>query len=636
MSLRDQLMLWHPELPDWMGEYLEEHDFAWHDLVEGRLWRDPNFPFNDLETFQQYTIYADPVRFGECCLLETEGDIRQFRYYDYQKASLRLRCNLLNQGAPETGKSREILTLLLHTAITRPRSGQLVAGSLYSHALNISRKIEEQARINPLINTEIDWRATTKSPYVDLVFKNGSKIYFRPAGSYGSALRSHHVKDGLFFDEAPLSKHEKVLGNFLSRAQKGCPVRIYGTPDGDRECWFYRLCESLPEEDPYHPRPRGTGKDGEFIRIRWSLPMSPDWTPERERAAIDAYGGRDSSEYQRQIEGKWGDPPKGVFRWSLISRCLTYVPEYTVLKLFHDDEAGRVLVEAHRLNPRYKVRARESDEDEGNALILEAERELRIDGYEEEEQTLRVDRWRRLLSDLLTPLPGSVVYGVDFGSRKDVTEILGSQVNGSRRRWVRRIQLRRFRYVMQADLLHALNLFDRPSHGWGLERTSVGTAVEDFLRVPVAGSRLQSDGFPANGTTEEIDPRTQKPLVDEKTGKVRTVSYKDLGTRLLEIGFEGLRYEIPWDPDIQSEFPRYVVVREGAHGRIFSKKHDHLVAAAQVLELRLWRLRHRETTTPEVRFKVVGTSRSHRLARDLGVEGPLRIGYTAGLRELFS
>ncbi|MCP4546739.1 MAG: hypothetical protein GY835_09780, partial [bacterium] len=269
MSLRKELMLWHPELPDWMGEYLERKGLAWADLAEGRLWSHPDFPFSDLEAFQKFIIYSNPVRFGECCLLETEGDIRQFRYYDYQKVSLRLVCNVLNHGAPETGKSREILTLALFVAITRVRSRQLIVGALYNHALRIFRKIEEQSKINPLIKAEIDWSATTQSPYVDLVFQNGSKIHFRPAGNYGSALRSEHVRDGLYFDEAPLSNKEQVLGNFTSRAQKDCPIRIYGTPDGNRDCWFYRLCESVPEEDPYQPRPRGAGKDGGFIRLRW-------------------------------------------------------------------------------------------------------------------------------------------------------------------------------------------------------------------------------------------------------------------------------------------------------------------------------------------------------------------------------
>jgi len=37
MSLRQKLMLWHPELPDWMGEYLGRKGFAWADLAEGRL-----------------------------------------------------------------------------------------------------------------------------------------------------------------------------------------------------------------------------------------------------------------------------------------------------------------------------------------------------------------------------------------------------------------------------------------------------------------------------------------------------------------------------------------------------------------------------------------------------------------------
>ncbi len=623
-ELRGRLAGLHESMPDWVEEFLGARGLAWEQLERGELW-ERELPFSGLHELQQYIILSDPVRFAECVFVElqTAGQ-PPWRLWDYQKVSARYRANTLHQCGAEVGKTREIVLLHVWEAIAS-RGDSLIGAALDGHLELIWREIIGQAQVNPWLKAQIDFSRTHVKPYRDLVFTNGNTIFFRPSGVDGSAFRGVHVGGRISLDEAPKVKSSQALGNFTSRATPGAEVRLYGTPDGDRDCPFYKLCSVTPEVDPHQPPPTRDGESEEgdlvYVKFRWSkeLQPAPFWSSARERQYLVDYGGRDSSEYQQNVLGHWGDPAATVFPWQRLAACLRYLSEYVVVKILHDDGDGQVYFEASRLNAAYEIRSALGDE--AGSTPTEPLTRFFSDvvpkgEFAAADRDALVDRWEETLRPLVGSLSGlPVAAGVDYGSTDDPTEILiGQPVGDQRLRLVARVQLKRFDYEQQEGVIRALQRILGIQFGWGGDSTGVGSAIEHYLQRPLTTDEgweyLDYTGIVFNATTIDRDPETGEPLTDpENPDRPRKVSWKELGTRLLETAVQRQFWEIPYDPDFMLEWSSHTARILPSGRRQFAGKNDHTIDASRCLALRLYLLRLGELSVAPMEVGVLPSGR---------------------------
>ena len=584
----------HPSMERWIEADLANRGLSWEQMETGRYWGTERLPFKRLPELMHYVRLADPVNFMETSLCEQdEPGHPPWRLFPYQTHSARYRGDLLHQAGAEVGKSREIVGLSIWRLITQP-GDQLIAAALAGQMEALYTEILWHLTFNPWLEAQIDWKRTKWKPYPIIQNRFGRKIHFRPVGSDGAQLRSLHVRGAAYLDEAASvsgKKADTAYDNFFARCKPGCERRIYAVPDGSRATPYYRLCAKVPEVDCFNlPAP----KRGRWIKVRWPKTLMPEpwWDEEREREAIEQYGGVESSGYQQNVLGNHGNPSDTVFPWSDLKAILAYLPEYRCLKLLKDADAGTVRVEGYSLNPHYVIRAAAGDEGTEGALspTVPLVREvLGLAPFGGLDQAQRIQAWRQLFKRLL-PIPsGHLAIGVDLGSVSDPTEILIARVRDGETQWISRIQLRAFDYSAQADMIYALEDLLRPSHGWGLDTTG-GPPVEELIRRPARLSdrrvRVDYQGMVLNSTTVRRDAEGA-PLIDPKTGDELKINLKELGVQRLELGVQRRKIEAPFDPDLMIEFPDFRAEILPTGRRKFSKTGDHLVAAAICLHLRL-------------------------------------------------
>ena len=103
------------------------------------------------------------------------------------------------------------------------------------------------------------------------------------------------------------------------------------------------------------------------------------------------------------------------------------------------------------------------------------------------------------------------------------------------------------------------------------------------LLAPELGDRLS--GYVFNRATPAIDPITGEPQLDPNTGREILLSYKELGTQLIERRLHGRGLELPFDPEVRHLLANHTYSQSGDTRR-YSKLNDHLVDALRVAELR--------------------------------------------------
>jgi hypothetical protein len=103
------------------------------------------------------------------------------------------------------------------------------------------------------------------------------------------------------------------------------------------------------------------------------------------------------------------------------------------------------------------------------------------------------------------------------------------------------------------------------------------------LLAPDLGDRLS--GYVFNRATPVIDPTTGEPQLDPTSGREILISYKELGTQLIERRLHGRTLELPFDPEVRHLLANHTYSQSG-EARRFSKLNDHLVDALRVAELR--------------------------------------------------
>jgi hypothetical protein len=367
-----------------------------------------------------------------------------------------------------------------------------------------------------------------------------------------------------------------------------------------------------------------------WVRFHWpkTIMPSPFWSEERRQELIGFYGGPDEPGYVHNVLGLPGDPEYSLFPERLLTPSLTWIPDYLTLTFRWDTRAGHLDTLSRRLNPSYpwgedlSIRPEAGVRSEDGAQLSEPEGRVRehrpqpapgLRPYDDDptedledtpadalqpyltvlQDTLDVAAWdhwdaahrRQILSDLaasfVRPIPGHLTAGVDVGSAT-VTEILIERRNGLTDTLVLRLHLTGWNWYAQRDFILALDAILHPAGGWGFDATGVGRVLVDLL-APDLGDRLS--GYVFNRSTPAIDPTTGDPQLDPTSGREILLSYKELGTQLIERRLHGRTFELPFDPEVRHLLANHTYSQTGDIRR-FSKLNDHLVDALRVAELR--------------------------------------------------
>jgi len=629
------LELLHPALPELIDALLRRNRWSWQALERGDL------KLGDealtLDRLQWWLVNADPVLWVETNLVnkpEDGGGLWQL--FPYQRPSLRYRGHVVHQDGAEVGKSREIVGLLLWGCLAAERGSVLVGSALDGDLDEIWEEVEWQLSANPYLADAL--RNRTTKPYRRLTWRNGLRILFRPAGHDGRAYRGIHVRGWLLHDEAAKVVNPRSWAEFWRAAKPGCEIRIYSVPTGDRQCAFQRIADNAVPSESVVPsdtpelaieqllRPvaaetpegvRALARDlggRTWVRFHWPKTIMPHpfWSEDRRQEFIGFYGGPDEPGYVHNVLGLPGDPEYSLFPERLLKPALTWIPDYLTLSFRWDTRAGQLDGHARRLNPSYpwgeetgeqepprrgkgtqprvSTLGTEVDDDPEEAegaldalqpYLTVLQDTLDISGWDRWD----ADRRRQSITDLagyfLRAIPGDLTAGVDVGSAT-VTEILFERRNGLSDTVVLRLHLTGWNWYAQRDFILALDAILHPAGGWGFDATGVGRVLVDLL-APDLGERLS--GYVFNRATPALDPTTGEPQLDPTSGREILISYKELGTQLIERRLHGRTLELPFDPEVRHLLANHTYSQSG-EARRFSKINDHLVDALRVAELR--------------------------------------------------
>jgi len=627
--------LLHPALPELIDALLRRNRWSWQALERGDLRLGDEVL--DVDRLQWWLLNADPVLWVETNLVnkpEDGGGLWQL--FPYQRPSLRFRGHVVHQDGAEVGKSREIVGLLLWGCLAAERGSVLVGSALDGDLDEIWEEVEWQLSANPFLADAL--RSRTTKPYRRLTWRNGLRVLFRPAGHDGRAYRGIHVRGWLLHDEAAKVVNPRSWSEFWRAAKPGCEIRIYSVPTGDRQCTFQRIADNAVPEDSIVPAdtpnlvlaqllrptsattPEGTrtlARDlGGRVWVKFHWPKTimpyPFWSEERRQEFVGFYGGPDEPGYVHNVLGLPGDPEYSLFPERLLKPALTWIPDYLSVSFRWDSRAGQLDGLSRRLNPSYPWGDEAPEESsssplpgDGSAMgegpgVRGSDDPEEAEGTEALQPYLTVlqdaldvsgwDRWdaerrREVIADLarffVRPLPGDLTAGVDVGSAT-VTEILFERRNGLADTLVLRIHLTGWNWYAQRDFILALDAILKPAGGWGFDATGVGRVLVDLL-APGLGDRLS--GYVFNRSTPAIDPTTGEAQLDPASGREVLISYKELGTQLIERRLHGRGLELPFDPEVRHLLANHTYSQVGDTRR-FSKLNDHLVDALRVAELR--------------------------------------------------
>lgn len=610
--------LLHPALPELIDALLRRNRWSWQALERGDL--KIGDQVLDVDRLQWWLVNADPVLWVETNLVnKPEDGGGLWTLFPYQRPSLRFRGHVVHQDGAEVGKSREIVGLLLWGCLAAERGSVLVGSALDGDLDEIWEEVEWQLSANPFLADSL--RTKTTKPYRRLTWRNGLRVLFRPAGHDGRAYRGIHVRGWLLHDEAAKVVNPRSWSEFWRAAKPGCEIRIYSVPTGDRQCTFQRIADNaipaesiVPADTPelvvaqlLRPTsesvPEGTRALARdlggrvWVRFHWPKTIMPHpfWCEERRQEFVGFYGGPDEPGYVHNVLGLPGDPEYSLFPERLLKPALTWIPDYLSVSFRWDSRAGQLDALSRRLNPSYPwgdeggpqpADDEDPEEAEGLADALQPYLTVLQDGLD----VSGWDRWdaeqrRQVVADLarffVRHLPGDLTAGVDVGSAT-VTEIVFERRNALADALVLRIHLTGWNWYAQRDLILALDAILKPAGGWGFDATGVGRVLVDLL-APELGDRLS--GYVFNRSTPAIDPATGEAQLDPASGRELLISYKELGTQLIERRLHGRGLELPFDPEVRHLLANHTYSQSGETRR-FSKLNDHLVDALRVAELR--------------------------------------------------
>ncbi|MGE0156717.1 MAG: hypothetical protein AB7T17_06780 [Geobacter sp.] len=562
--------------PESFDVTLKDLDWSWHQIARGEY---PP-PFTSLEELQLAIICADPVLWTTAFLRNPDDPDRPWQFWDYQQESIRYPGNTLHECGAEVGKTREIIGYILWKVFTVPNGSGLVTAPMTIHLMEIIDTIVEQLNHNPALGKALVLHR--KQPHHHLKFANGFKVDFRPTGHDGEALRGVHVSTFAMFDEAAKAKNKDIFKEFWRASKPGCVHKLYSTPDGDRSCVFYRLCQKADGKlkvDEAEQSDDAALKTLEFRKFQWSkeLMPAPFWTPERRRFYIDQYGGEDSPGYQQNVLGNWGDPENSVFPWYQFSRLLHEIPEYRCLKILVDESHGEISLYGYELQPQIIDGVKGKPD-----VVVICDRRMSKRDFDISAE----------IKAFFDPMPGLLFGGADLGFSQDPTEIYVKLIYGKAHRLICRLQLKGVTYDQQAEAINALDdIYDAGQNkmGWGVDFGNAGSAVvhilqgQDQYQCKDFESRLTGYQFGAayDAVNEDGDL-----IIDKKTNKPIRLSAKELSTDLLTTKMQRTELQYPYDPDIVLFYPNHTY-RNSSNRRIYKDVDDHVIDADRVLTLRV-------------------------------------------------
>lgn len=620
MPALDHLL--HPEMELAVDAWLGARGYAWQELQRGDL--ELGGIQLDPVKLQLVLIHSDPVYFAETYFVERDGPHagEPWRFFDYQKPSMRYRGDTLHECGAEVGKTREIVALAVWMILgfgPRSRGEMLIGAAQDGHLDSLWDQILYQLHATPALEKRIHWEGSRVKPYRKLAATNGNICHLRPAGFDGETFRGLHCALAVMGDEVAKWANPKIFDEFFRGSLPGSETRLYSTPDGNRASRFYALCQQavavdLPPLIAGGGLPPAKPTTDLAVKFRWSKPMmpAPYWTDERRLKYVDRYGGVDSPGYQQNVLGNWGDAANSVFPWEQFEPCCRFVPEYVEAQILWNDQEKRYYVTANRLNPSYTSTGRLGDEDTSEAAERGPQPLLSI--LDEVYDAANFDLGA-LLRGLFSPSKGHLVAGIDCGSTDDPTEILYWEVIGRRSRCVARLQLKRFDYPKQRTAIHVLDEILTPSMGYGLDATGVGTALEHLLNEGEDSWSLEGNltGYVMNGWTLDLNPETGEPVLDPSTQKERKTTHKELSTRLLQLDVQRRDLEPPKHPEFLTQFTNHTARISAAGNRIFDHKNDHLIEATRVARLRLFELNYGARMPVNVTYAIPSASSRPRL-----------------------
>ncbi|MHB9131158.1 MAG: terminase large subunit domain-containing protein [Armatimonadota bacterium] len=267
-------------------------------------------------------VLGNPVVWGEHFLRNRDGAPRS--YWSHQIDDLLCTArNVIHLDGRDVGKSVNLTTDALHFGFTSTGKQGLIAAPHQGHLDALIEEIEFQLDANPALMESVGINSYGKpkiirKPYFRIEFKNGSILYFRPAGVYGDAFRSLHVErvwvdEGAWLTEAAWKALRQCL-------KANGTLRIYSTPNGLRTTTYYRLTHSE-----------------QFRVFRWPSSLNPLWTDDRARELAEFYGGRDSAGWQHEVVGEHGKPAYGAFDQEQFLACREDILEYRKVIITGDD-----------------------------------------------------------------------------------------------------------------------------------------------------------------------------------------------------------------------------------------------------------------------------------------------------------
>ncbi len=554
---------------------LENLDWTWQQIARKEF---PP-PFTSLEQFQLAIICSDRVLWCSAFLRSPEDGKSPYVFWDYQEESLRFNGNTLHQCGFETGKTREIVAYILYEVYNKPNGSGLMTAPQAVHTLEIMDSIEDQLDMNPSLKRCLVQHR--KQPHHYLKWTNRFELDVRTCGFDGTPIRGVHAKTFCIMDEAPKVKNDAVFKEFWGRGEPGAVFKLYGMPDGDRSCMFYKLTAKADGKLKAEESEELVGALPDDFRLyKWAkhLQPYPYWSEKRRREYIDRFGGEDSPGYRQGVLGEWGDPENSVFPWFKFQRLLKDIPDYRCLKILVDDANNEVSLYGYELEAPTG-----SDGQKGKPEPVSL-----IDKRVKKRDFNMVAE----IKAFFTHMPGLKFMGADLGFSQDPTEIYVKLIFGKIHRLIARVQLKGVSYDQQADALDAMDdIFDggKNDMGIGLDFGNAGSAVVHILQGQEQYSHKNYEdrltGYQFGAAYDAVD-ESGETIIDKHTDKPIRMLAKELSTDLLTAKMQKGELEYPYDPDIMLMYPNHTY-RQGSRHRTFKDIDDHIIDADRVLTLRV-------------------------------------------------
>ena len=477
----------------------------------------------------------------------------------------RARGDLVVECGSGVGKTADI-ALGVARAASLTTCALLVACNSLSTASQIFAMLVFQMEGNPLIGGGI--RKKRENPH-EIQLNNGSVIYLRTVGRTGESVKGLHV-EGVWGDECSSWQTVDAFSNVIARAKAGASVRLYSMPVANWKTPFAAICaKAVPIDGRTDtmetaegmldvPLARGFKK----VRIAKTDLPPPLWTPAREEKLLALYGGRHTTAWLNNVEGKWASPQFSFLTMETLGPNLKYLPHYRAVVAVVG--SGDVDLSVSRLSRDVELVAGSAQEE-----ILTRGREI----------FASADALGRRIAEMYPSTASrdwvdpAIFCGGDLGV-KEPTELLFGRHVGDKVIDVFRLHIRGAGYTMQEKVLCYLDHASDHRVRYALDAGNAGGAVvshltelSEYQLCPVCEKetlfreRIRAVGF--GEKNDDFDLTTGAFVLNEDDknadGKPRPfrLSNKEWSSRLIERAAFGKHLEMADDggagnPDLGS------------------------------------------------------------------------------------